>query len=118
MRLTVALLLSVAICAQALPVAENKGFDALARDRPVCDSQGIAQVNLDANSTWTARESSVFADMTMAQFKKSMLGLRIDRSYTNVPIKSHRLLEVELPEEFNSYEAWPHYMHPIRDQMR
>ena len=78
-----------------------------------------SQVNGDANSTWVGRESDVFKGMTMAEFRESMLGLRMDRAYADVPVRSHKLMDLgALPEEFNAYEAWPHYMHPIRDQMR
>jgi cathepsin B len=79
--------------------------------------QVIAEVNSDANSTWVARESAVFKNVGMAEFRASFLGLRTDRAYGEVPLKSHAALDVNLPDEFNSYEAWPKYMHPIRDQM-
>lgn len=88
------------------------------KHRVVCDQRVISDVNSDANSTWSARENSVFRGMTMAQFREGLLGLRTDKAYTNVPIKNHKGVAVDLPEEFNSYEQWPNYMHPIRDQMR
>jgi len=97
----------------AIPVADRKS------QAPVCNPHVIAEVNGDANSTWVGRESDVFKGMTMAEFRESMLGLRMDRAYADVPVRSHKLLDLgALPEEFNAYEKWPHYMHPIRDQMR
>merc|ERR1719199_2362362 len=103
-------LLIAAGCAAAVPVVD--------RHRPVCDKRVIAEVNSDPNSTWVARESDVFRGVSMTQFRKSFLGLKFDREYEYVPVKSHKGLDIDLPVEFNAYEAWPKYMHPIRDQMR
>ena len=88
------------------------------KHRAVCDQRVIIEVNGDANSTWTARENHIFAKMTMAEFREGLLGLKTDKAYTNVPVKSHKGLAVDLPEEFNAYAQWPTYMHPIRDQAR
>jgi hypothetical protein len=67
----------------------------------------IAEVNSDPNSTWVARESDVFRGVSMTQFRKSFLGLKFDREYEYVPVKSHKGLDIDLPVEFNAYEAWP-----------
>jgi hypothetical protein len=102
----VVLVACVAAC-MAVPLTDT--------NRPVFQEDIINDVNRDVNSTWVARESPVFKGMSMSQFRK-LLGLRTDREYSHVPVKSHKYLALELPEEFNAYEAWPKYMHPIRDQ--
>ena len=103
------LLLVAASAVAAVPVID--------KHRPVCDKRVIDEVNNDPNSTWVARESDVFKGVSMMEFRKSFLGLKVDREYEYVPVKSHKGLDVELPAEFNAYEAWPQFMHPIRDQM-
>jgi cathepsin B len=101
----------LAASSSALPLTE--------KSRAVCEQSVIDEVNNDRNSTWVARDYSedLFRGMDMTEVKQSLLGLRIDREYSHVPLKSHKALDIDLPDEFNAYEAWPLYMHPIRDQM-
>eukprot|EP00960_Hanusia_phi_P077857 768749-Hanusia_phi.AAC.9 len=86
-------------------------------DDPVLDKDIIDEINSDKNSLWTAGENEIFKGMSMKEFRSSMLGLRLDRDYSAVPVKVHSSIPLkDLPESFNCYENWPNYMHPIRDQ--
>jgi hypothetical protein len=91
------LLLVAASAVVAMPVLD--------KHRPVCDKRVIDEVNNDPNSTWVARESDVFKGVSMTEFRNSFLGLKVDREYEYVPVKSHKGLDVELPAEFNAVHA-------------
>jgi len=103
------LLVAVAQYCAAVPLTPNKN---LAVDPNVVD-----EINSDNETEWKAAESPIFKGMTMEEVRSKFFGLLMDRSYDDVPVEVHDQLELEdLPAQFNSYEQWPNFMHPIRDQ--
>jgi len=86
-------------------------------DNLVVDPSVINEINNDNNTEWTAGVNPMFEGMTMQEFRSKYLGLIMDRPLKDVPVKVHDQLEtMDLPAEFNAYDKWPQFMHPIRDQ--
>ncbi|KAJ1491228.1 hypothetical protein T484DRAFT_1775498 [Baffinella frigidus] len=115
-RVLAALLLAVPLAALPLGVDDHAVADL---QRKAIEQQVVDTVNSDKESTWVAGASEVFAGMSMEEYR-GMLGLRLDRDYSKVPVKSYAGLQgaAPLPDSFNSYEQWPAWCHPIRNQER
>jgi len=78
----------------------------------------ISEVNGDANSTWVAGRNENFDGMSQEDIRK-MFGLNMNRKYHSVPVKVHSdIPDSDVPDTFNSYDRWPGFCHPIRDQAR
>jgi cathepsin B len=103
----------LAFCATAiaLPFEQSSSLASVNGNTLIND---FAKLMPEEVRNYTVGVNEFFNGMTFGE-AKFLLGTDLD-SGVELPARSHSLLDVEIPESFDSRTQWPNYIHPIRDQ--
>lgn len=101
------------------PVALSQGV-ALSQEEPAIHHGHIAEINSYHNRTWTAGSNAFLLNKSVSDVENIcgtiLRSERTEESYIE-NVKRYTSYDT-IPDEFDSRNKWPQYIHPIRNQKR